>query len=676
MLKRVCIAGLAVTFAAVSAFGAPAGKKTSGSSRKIADLSPSEAAFIRPGLALQITSAAIASDGTIKVRFKLTDPKGVPLDRLGLTTPGAVSVSMIAAYIPKGQKQYTSYTTRVQTSPITGRAATQAGTDSGGTFEQVAEGEYTYTFRTKVPADADRTASHTIGAYATRDLNEFELGRQYADVAYNFVPDGSAVRDVRDVVKTASCNQCHNPISAHGGPRRSMEVCVLCHQPQTIDPDTGESMDMPILVHKIHAGSSLPSVKAGKPYQIIGNSQSLHDYSEVVFPADARNCTVCHQQDVNQAAQKERYLTPTRAACGACHDNVNFATGENHVNMPQVSDNQCANCHIPQGELEFDASIKGAHTIPRFSRDLPGLVFNLMKVEDAAPGKKPTVTFSLKNKKGDPLQASAVTRLGIVLAGATSDYGQYFAEDGKTAKGDSSGVHTYTFNNAIPANATGSFTVGIEGYNNATLMAGTKKEMTLRDAGFNRTMTFSLDGKAPAERRTVVTLEKCNSCHFSLSLHGDNRNAIGQCVLCHNANETDKARRPATAGAAQSVHFANMVHKIHTGKENTTDYSIYGFGGTAINFNEVGYPGDRRDCTQCHVNGSENLPLVGERLNVQDPRGLLPVMGPVTAACTGCHTSRDAMSHALANTTALGESCAACHGANSEFSVTKVHARQ
>jgi OmcA/MtrC family decaheme c-type cytochrome len=644
------------------------------SEKKPSATSTADASFIRPGLVIQIVSASVAQDGTMRARVKVTDPRGLPLDRLGIDSAGPISISLIAAFIPKGQGHYTAYTTRVQTSPITGQSATQAGTDSGGTFEKAAEGEYTYTFRTRAPADVDRTASHTIGAYATRDLTEFGLGRQFSDTTFNFVPNGSAVTEVRDVVKTASCNQCHNPISAHGGARKSMELCVLCHQPQTIDPDTGNTVDMPVLVHKIHMGEELPSVKAGKPYQIIGNAQSLHDFSDVVFPADVRNCTVCHQQTTG-ATQQANYLNPSRAACGSCHDNVNFATGQNHSNLPQVSDSQCSRCHTPEGELEFDASIRGAHTVPRFSRELSGTVFELMKVDDASPGKKPTLTFSLKNKNGEPLLASAFARLGLVLSGSTFDYSRYFSEDARTARGDTSGVHTYTFNNAIPADATGSFSIGIEGYKNATLLAGTTKEMTLRDAGLNKVISFSVDGSPLLPRRQVVTTEKCNSCHFSLNLHGDNRNRVEQCVLCHNPVENDALRRPASAGAAQSVDFGPMIHRIHTGKEGEGAITIYGFGASVNDFSKVGYPGDRRDCTQCHVGGSENLPLAGARLQVKTPNALVKEMGPVTAACTSCHTSRDALSHALVNTSAIGESCATCHGANSEFSVSKVHAR-
>ncbi len=36
-------------------------------------------AFVRPGLEVQIVSASIAADGTIKVHFKISDPKDLPL---------------------------------------------------------------------------------------------------------------------------------------------------------------------------------------------------------------------------------------------------------------------------------------------------------------------------------------------------------------------------------------------------------------------------------------------------------------------------------------------------------------------------------------------------------------------------------------------------------------------
>ncbi len=639
-------------------------------------LDENAANFIRPGLQINILSASIASDGTIQTRFKLTDPKGQPLDRAGNVTPGSISVSFIAAYIPAGKTQYVSYTTRSATSPITGATATQASGENNGTFAEVGDGEYTYTFRAKAPAGFDANVTHTIGAYGSRNLSEFDLATNYDDATFNFVPAGSAVTVTRDVIQSATCNKCHHQLAFHGGSRRTIELCVLCHTPQTSDPDTGNTVDMPVMAHKIHMGKDLPSVVAGGHYQIIGNAQSVHDYSEVGFPAGINNCGACHGND--SAAQKDNYFKANRAACGACHDNVNFATGENHANLPQLSDNQCSTCHTPEGELEFDVSIKGAHVTPTLSRDLGGVNLEILGVENTAPGQKPTVRFSMKDKSGNVLKVSDMNRLALVLAGPTTDYNSfktgYVSEDAMKAamSGDTA---TYTFENAIPENAKGSFTVGIEGYRNATLLAGTKKEITVRDAAINKTMTFSVDGSPVAMRREVVSLAKCNNCHSFLSLHGGNRNTIDQCVLCHNPVENDASVRPAAQSPAESIDLRTMVHRIHAGKSQTREYIIYGRGGSVNNFSDIGYPGDLANCSACHVNGSENLPLKDTLSMVNDNRGLINPVGPVTVACTGCHTSVAAASHALTNTSTLGEACAACHGASAQFSVARVHAR-
>src|SRR4051812_16508863 len=121
--------------------------------------------FVRPGLVFKIVSASIAADGTMTARVTMKDPQGMGLDRLGVTTPGAISASLVAAYIPKGKTQYTSYTTRTQTSPITKVSAIQAGADSGGVWTVNDVGDYTYTFATKAPAGYDKGATHSVMVY-------------------------------------------------------------------------------------------------------------------------------------------------------------------------------------------------------------------------------------------------------------------------------------------------------------------------------------------------------------------------------------------------------------------------------------------------------------------------------------------------------------------------------
>ena len=217
--------------------------------------------FVRPGLVIKINSAQIAGDGTIAVIYTVSDPAGLPLDSAGVTTPGTISLSFIAAVIPNNQEQYTSYTTRTATGTVLATTQ-QAGADSGGISTQVGNGQYQYTFHTRAPSGFDASATHTIGIYGSRNLTIFNLGTDYASTTFNFVPNGAAVTHTRNIIQTASCNACHDQLSAHGGSRRGLDMCVLCHTPQTTDPNTGDTLDAKVFFHKIHMGENLPSVKA------------------------------------------------------------------------------------------------------------------------------------------------------------------------------------------------------------------------------------------------------------------------------------------------------------------------------------------------------------------------------------------------------------------------------
>jgi OmcA/MtrC family decaheme c-type cytochrome len=663
--------------------------------------------FVRPGLVFKIPSASIAQDGTIKLRVLVTDPQTLPLDRLGIDTPGAISMSFIAATIPNGQTQYTSYTTRTVTSQDGKTTAIQAAADSGGTFTPNADGDYTYTFKTKAPTTFDQTATQTVAVYGSRNLTAFNLGTNTASATFNFVPNGAKVTVTRDVIRDQSCDKCHSQLLFHGGSRVGIALCVLCHTPQSVDPNSGNSVNFPSMIHEIHMGAAAPNVIAGKPYQIYGFTGYVN-WSDVTFPAnpgDPRNCEFCHEQNTG-AAQATAFLKPNRAACGGCHDNVNFATGLNHVNLPEFTDNQCAECHNPQGELPFDASILGAHTNPTEYAGLPGLVINIVKVSSGSAGSAPAITFTLKDRSGNPVLAPSVVggsnRLAAVLAGPTSDYGYtsfgsdvtthgYVSEDATKATCGTDGTCLYQFLHAIPANATGTYSIGMEGRRGFTILAGTTVAATTEYGAVNKVVNFSVDGSPVVPRRTVVSIVNCNNCHQYLSVHGENRNQIEMCVLCHNPSETDVSVRSAAVVAAdkaalpQAVNFSLMIHKIHTGSVLNAEglpYIIVGFGGSHNDFSKVTFPafnssgavGDVQNCNMCHVNDSEeNLPL---GLNdVTTPQGFINPTPPITAACMSCHATKPEVSHAVANTTSLGESCTTCHSSTAEFAPDKVHAQ-
>jgi OmcA/MtrC family decaheme c-type cytochrome len=667
--------------------------------------SPDLVAYVQPGLAFTILSATVAADGTIAVHYKVTDPNAAPLDVTGVVTPGTISVSYLAAYIGAGQTQFSSYFVKSVTAATGGATATQATGDSGGTLQTVAMGEYIYTFKGKA-ASPNLALTNRIGLYGSRNLTTFGLGTNYADTTFDFVPNGAKVSVVRDIVRTPDCNSCHDSLAAHGGSRKSVQLCIMCHQPQTVDPDTMNTMDMPVLVHKIHMGSSLPSVIAGGKYQVIGFGNAVSDFSTVVYPADVRRCQTCHNPK-NGAAQTNGWLTtPNRAACGACHDDVNFVTGANHQSLPQADDKQCTQCHLPQGDQEFDVSILGAHTIPTESASAPGINLAITKVTNGVAGKAPTVTFTIKDNAGNAIPMTAMTggsnRMALVMAGPTSDYGYtsfgagvttpgYVSENPvPTASCGSDGTCTYTFTHTIPAAAKGTYAIGIEGRRGLVFPPDYGQPATEYGAT-NKVTYFSVDGSPVAPRRTVVATANCNNCHAKLSLHGENRNQVEMCVLCHNPSENDISVRPNAVVAAdkalppQSVNFALMIHKIHTGENlasfNQT-YTIVGYGGSHNDFSDVRYPamgptgatGDTAKCYMCHVSGSEQVLPVGKNA-VLDPQGLLSPAPATTSACTACHLNLDALAHAQQNTDArFGESCDVCHGAGAAYGATQVHA--
>ena len=668
--------------------------------------------YIRPGLKIKVNSITIGSDRTPVVDLSITDDLDQPLDRTGKVTPGTVSVSLILAWYNPATRQYTAYTTRSVTTPTNsprpGTTAIQAGTDSGGAFTDLDIGHATYKFKTVLPSGFDATKTHTLGIYASRNLTTV-VGiptnvqkTYYANVEYDFRPDGGTVTDKWDKMRdTSTCSNCHDAVKnagsvgqlgMHGGSRQDVKLCSLCHQPQTLDPDTGNTVDLKVMVHKIHRGEHLPSVIAGTPYVIWGNAQSVHDFSTVAWPqltqlGDVRQCQTCHEGTVasNKGAQSAAWYTnPSRAACGSCHDNVNFATGENHAAGPQADDSACASCHVPETDQEFDVSIKGAHMVPEKSKQLKGLNATIVSYSDMAPGKKPTVTFKITNGDGSAVDGTKLSTFSPICAGPTTSYTKpYWREDAR-AKGvfDANlGTTTYTFTATLPADASGTYTLSADIYRSVSLKRGDKKaDIVIREAAMNPIKYVAVSGGL-VPRRTSVTIAQCNTCHDALAMHGGQRMNTDECVICHNPVENDAARRPASAGAPESVSLQRLIHRIHKGEELTQDFTIYGFGGSANNFNEVRFPGDLRNCSKCHAGTAYQLPLPTGIANVNTPRDYFSSQGPATAACLGCHDNKDAAAHAYLNTTTFpgatisAEACATCHGSGKDWAAEKVHAR-
>jgi OmcA/MtrC family decaheme c-type cytochrome len=665
--------------------------------------------IVGPGLEFQITSAAIDTQGVATVGFQITDASDLPLDLQGLYTEGAVTSYFVLGWLGQtaaGQAlEYTSYTTAIDTSPVTGESAVQAAADQNGSFSDIdpTQGLYEYTFGTPILV-ADGTLTHTVGVWASRDF----AGETYvANALFDFLPAGGAITVQRDVVETTACNACHNPLEAHGGVRRDVALCVLCHSAQTTDPGTGNTLDFRVMVHKIHQGASLPSVLGGTPYQLTGDMQEVSDYSTVVFPQDIGRCVTCHQ-----GTEAGNWQTnPSQAACTSCHDRTFFGPlpappgFTAHPGGPQPDDTKCTVCHPPVAGL---AGVATVHLTPATDPGSPVLTLSIVGVSMTAPGDTPELVFSAA-ENGTPLDllATPLPELAVTVAGPTTDYASSWQAtiQGAGATGTlllegAVGTYRYVFASPMPASATGTFAFGLEGY----LQPGGP---TGPEFGALNPIAFAaVTDAVPVPRRKVVDVGQCNACHDELAAHGGDRREAQYCAFCHNpnkANDQRVARFEVPATTAQSVDFKVLIHKIHMGAGLTQQpYVIGGYpaptvtdpAGTPIDFGAVLYPGDPAACSACHAGatyilplGAAVLPSLSEVLACTDPSpspasycqdrvvSAVTYTAPTTAVCTACHDAPYVLAHAQTNTAPSGvEGCAACHGPETPWDVQFVHA--
>jgi OmcA/MtrC family decaheme c-type cytochrome len=219
------------------------------------------------------------------------------------------------------------------------------------------------------------------------------------NLIYDFIPaTGQPVGagdTQRVITDKASCDECHGTLggipgtesaSFHGGSRKDSNLCDVCHTDQRkygrtnvasavnaanhdIEFPAGSSTyvadgvtvgNLPVLVHKLHLGKEL--VKQN--YNFAGVL-----LNGIKYPQDIRNCTKCHDDSataVRPTPQGDNWMNvPSRLACGACHDGINFATGTGvtladaangltsspfgHVGGARPDDSLCAVCHTPAG---------------------------------------------------------------------------------------------------------------------------------------------------------------------------------------------------------------------------------------------------------------------------------------------------------------------------------------
>ncbi len=681
--------------------------------------SPTPAPTQLAGAGLLSTITAVTADaaGQVDVTFSVTDADGVPLTAT-LSSPQSdqqartrFALAELQAYAGGGDlgNTFFRYVNLVN--------ATSPAYDSGGTLTLLAgdTGTYMYAFATKLPAGYDRSQTYTVGMQVDRNFGPQQYG---VDPIFDFIPQGGTPTVWEDTT-TAQCNQCHQPLKEHGN-RREVRLCKLCHTEAATD-GVGTSIDLRNMIHQIHAGKNLPLINSGTPgtqYAICGDPTDCSVFAQkqadgsvtgVGFPRSIEECAVCHSDGATADFYSKK---PSAPACATCHDDVNPSTQTSRAGPPGTNhppggyaDGQCTACHAATQNKEFDISVPGAHVVPERSTQLAGLNVTISAISSHAAGQRPTITFSVTDNGGTPLRdLSGLSSLAFNYAGPTTDYAAVLngnplgsSPSGTLVGPDAAGAFQFTPNAALPDDATGTWALGAEARRSVALTSA----VTATEAAENPVVTFTVDDSAPLVRRTVVDQTRCGNCHgeFSkdFSIHGGSRNQVEYCVLCHNPNASDAARRqrdPAAVAAGEltaPIDFKVLIHKIHRGENlEQKPYLVYGFGSgspgyTKHDFSEVLFPGDLRICESCHTEGSELIPpypgTALPTLRTQlDPATGNPVPAnppqtePITSVCTACHDSDAAMAHAETQTASDGvEACPVCHAEGREVAVSAAH---
>jgi len=623
---------------------------------------------------LQAAITAVTVNSAPVVEFWVADANGNPA--VGID-PGVIRFTFAKLMPPDpdvngGLAHWQSYVNVARTSTLPGSIpdAIQATNERGGVLEELGDGQYRYTFSTDVAAVTDPIAvawepnlTHRVGMEIRLD-GPGETPLAPFNPVYDFVPDGGAGSGVtKNIADTNNCANCHFEFAMHGGPRKSVEYCVTCHNPGSVDPDSGESVDMAYLAHSIHKGAD-----RAFPYIIYGFGGTPHDYSEVHYPQTVTYCETCHEDSATHQDGDNWNERASAKACGGCHadglvaTNFDAVTGQaeylfDHAvadaDLGQMPDGDCGGCHlgiIPSAgpALPIHSNIRGDAR----ARDAAGdnFLFEVLGVTNTGSGETPIVTFIVRNPNVtdaanptgvpyDILTAPEFDRangagLNLYVQWATDDY--YGGDENGLVLGarinddltiqaiqdlnfrDAAypyrmridAVRDAIVNGGGSANADGSFTVPffralpVAFTGDVAIGIGGHPVLETVDAdsvtAYERAAAISAVYYPGAPRQAAFDSANCNACHKRIQAHGTNRNGNAEfCLMCHNGDTAVCSTNPEADG---SCPVGETQEGYHFGRMIHSIHSASTtFEGGA--FAEVKYPQTVANCETCHIPG-------------------------------------------------------------------------
>jgi OmcA/MtrC family decaheme c-type cytochrome len=488
-------------------------------------------------------------------------------------------------------------------------------------------------------------------AYDPGAVHRIAIASRNTGVRYNAVVDFvpatlPTLRTTRtnQVVTAESCGACHGNSADraalvfpnfHGNTRYDIELCVTCHNPGTFDADASTddawaSINFAVMIHKLHAASSLPAVIG--EYTVDGR-----DYSGLAYPQSVSNCLTCH--DNNRVPKPEGRLEadkvafqvrPSADACGTCHE-IDFVDGGFNHAFGNAAPSTCLTCHGPDANIaplaNYHISIASTPNNPQMPAGAVQFAYEIASVT-LNEALEPTVRFrilgdgqaldfgnlpagvSLNNARmyaawsaphaapTNPLNGPAIAapqdfnNLGNTLNGRT-----YFnlevstglsAWDQPRALGN---ISTFTLEGpdgeGFYTTAPGIIATPFAFPAGAVLQAISIEGNPSSSAGVGQTP--AVIAHIGAERRKVVDIDNCNACHERIVFHGGGRvDGVNHCVTCHNPEMTNSnlfsgilpegsfiGAPDASQGrvvyeglffSQQPNNLKDMLHGIHAGK--------------------------------------------------------------------------------------------------------------
>ncbi|MFA5083074.1 MAG: OmcA/MtrC family decaheme c-type cytochrome, partial [Hydrogenophilaceae bacterium] len=316
--------------------------------------------------------------------------------------------------------------------------------------------------------------SYTNAAGATVKVNPYydfkfvpyTTGCTNVDGCYESVALTNPATETRVMANVDNCNTCHNQLALHGGGRVDVQYCVMCHNPGSTDANSGNVLTMATMVHKIHAGRIL----GANALEIWGYGASHHDYDEVGFPQDLRNCNKCHTASAATPQGDNWKSHPSREACMTCHsaddattltklklsdwttrhDTLAASLSPPKANAAAMTNADCASCHTTgQWSAEQVHWNQNEENAAKYKVNIVSATFN--DTTDHT-GRTVTVAYYVS----DPTNNNVAYDLNADCTGATGANGLPACDSSKTSINRFGSLKLYlAYKNLVGANPSG-----------------------------------------------------------------------------------------------------------------------------------------------------------------------------------------------------------------------------